>query len=115
MVIIVEKHRCHLQNYCLLISEKVHIRNLSEPEFDENIINHLVMNEQRLLTLKALSKSFARVSKHGEPLKGPRWSADFVRGKGNGLIFLLHGKPGVGKTCTAGRDRCVLKRTRNIY
>ncbi|KAF2871550.1 hypothetical protein BDV95DRAFT_572261 [Massariosphaeria phaeospora] len=29
------------------------------------------------------------------------WSADFVKGKGEGLIFLLHGKPGVGKTYTA--------------
>lgn len=31
------------------------------------------------------------------------WSADFVQGKGEGLTFLLHGKPGVGKTYTAGK------------
>ena len=31
------------------------------------------------------------------------WSADFIKGKGEGLIFLLHGKPGVGKTYTAGK------------
>lgn len=30
------------------------------------------------------------------------WSADFVEGKGEGLTILLHGKPGVGKTYTAG-------------
>lgn len=30
------------------------------------------------------------------------WSADFIQGKGEGLTFLLHGKPGVGKTYTAG-------------
>jgi hypothetical protein len=30
------------------------------------------------------------------------WSADIVKGKGEGQIFLLHGAPGVGKTCTAG-------------
>jgi SpoVK/Ycf46/Vps4 family AAA+-type ATPase len=29
------------------------------------------------------------------------WSKDFVRDKGEGRIFLLHGSPGVGKTCTA--------------
>lgn len=27
---------------------------------------------------------------------------DLVRGKGLGMIFLLHGPPGVGKTLTAG-------------
>ncbi|KAH7045281.1 P-loop containing nucleoside triphosphate hydrolase protein [Macrophomina phaseolina] len=36
------------------------------------------------------------------------WSADFVSGKGEGLIFLLHGKPGVGKTYTA---ECVAAHT----
>ncbi|KAF9871018.1 ATPase [Colletotrichum karsti] len=81
--------------------ERVHIKNLSEAEFDENMISHLVMSEHRLKTLKALSKSFARVSRDGKPLHNERWSADFIRGKGSGLIFLLHGKPGVGKTYTA--------------
>lgn len=33
----------------------------------------------------------------------PSWSADFVTSKGEGLIFLLHGKPGVRKTYTAGQ------------
>ncbi|KAF4854276.1 ATPase family AAA domain-containing protein 3A [Colletotrichum siamense] len=89
--------------------ELVHIRNLSEPQFNENMISHLVMNESRLKTLKALSKSFARLTKHGDAMEDKRWSADFVRGKGNGLIFLLHGKPGVGKTCTA---ECIAEFTR---
>lgn len=30
------------------------------------------------------------------------WSADIIPGKGEGQIFLLHGRPGVGKTLTAG-------------
>lgn len=38
----------------------------------------------------------------GSLLDMSAWSADFVKGKGEGLIFLLHGKPGVGKTYTAG-------------
>lgn len=73
------------------------------------MISHLVMSESRLKTLKALLKSFARVTQAEEALTDKRWSADFVRGKGNGLIFLLHGKPGVGKTCTA---ECIAEFTR---
>lgn len=90
-------------------AENVHIRNLTEPHFSENMISHLVMSDSRLKTLKALAKSFARITQHNEPMKDARWSADFVRGKGNGLIFLLHGKPGVGKTCTAGKRPFLMK------
>ncbi|KAF4921572.1 ATPase family AAA domain-containing protein 3B [Colletotrichum viniferum] len=89
--------------------ENVHIRNLTEPHFSENMISHLVMSDSRLKTLKALAKSFARITQHNESMNDARWSADFVRGKGNGLIFLLHGKPGVGKTCTA---ECIAEFTR---
>ncbi|KAH8784551.1 hypothetical protein F5882DRAFT_247751, partial [Hyaloscypha sp. PMI_1271] len=37
--------------------------------------------------------------KHSEAL---RWdSLDLIRGKGTGLVILLHGVPGIGKTATA--------------
>ncbi|KAF6819054.1 P-loop containing nucleoside triphosphate hydrolase (ATPase) [Colletotrichum plurivorum] len=36
------------------------------------------------------------------------WSGDFIKGKGEGLTFLLHGKPGVGKTYTA---ECIANHT----
>ncbi|KAI0600021.1 P-loop containing nucleoside triphosphate hydrolase protein [Biscogniauxia sp. FL1348] len=81
--------------------EVLHVRHFSEPEFDEDLINHLVMEPQRKRTLKSLAKSFARTNKHGEEMTREPWAADFVKGKGHGLIFLLHGRPGVGKTCTA--------------
>ncbi|KAI0432789.1 P-loop containing nucleoside triphosphate hydrolase protein [Xylaria sp. FL1042] len=81
--------------------EILHVRDFAEPKFDENLVNHLVMEPQRKRTLKALAKSFARADKNGERLKDEPWSADFIQGKGNGLIFLLHGRPGVGKTYTA--------------
>ena len=67
------------------------------------MIDNLVMDETRVRTLKALAKSFARVNKDEKPIDREFWAADFVKGKGNGLVFLLHGRPGVGKTCTAGR------------
>jgi len=30
--------------------------------------------------------------------------ADYIKGKGEGQIILLHGPPGTGKTLTAGMD-----------
>ncbi|KPM34603.1 hypothetical protein AK830_g11966 [Neonectria ditissima] len=89
--------------------ELLHVRHFQEPSFDEGMINNLVMHEGRKGLLKALSKSFARRNKREEVIPGDLWSADFVKGKGSGLIFLLHGKPGVGKTCTA---ECIAAFTR---
>lgn len=86
----------------------LHVRDFVEPEFDENLINYLVMEPQRKRTLKALAKSFARIDKNEEQLKGEPWTADFVQGKGHGLIFLLHGRPGIGKTYTAGKVHAAL-------
>jgi hypothetical protein len=74
-----------------------------EPQFHESMIDSLVMNDERKMMLKALAKSFARVNRRDEQLDRELWTADFVQGKGSGLVFLLHGQPGVGKTCTAGK------------
>jgi hypothetical protein len=66
------------------------------------MIESLVMDEGRLKTLKSLAGSFARLNQNGHRLLEKPWVADYVDGKGNGLIFLLHGGPGMGKTFTAG-------------
>jgi len=81
--------------------ELLYVDLFGEPEFPEDMIGSLVMDQKRKKTLKALSKSFIRRNKREEELGRDMWSADFVKGKGGGLIFLLHGKPSVGKTCTA--------------
>ncbi|KLU88125.1 hypothetical protein MAPG_07112 [Magnaporthiopsis poae ATCC 64411] len=82
--------------------ERLYVNKFREPKFNEEMIDNLVMPEKRLKTLKALSKSFIRIDSTGEPMgHAHQWAADFVEGKGNGLIFLLHGSPGVGKTYTA--------------
>ncbi|KAM5360948.1 hypothetical protein ACJZ2D_013402 [Fusarium nematophilum] len=81
--------------------EQVYIRDLSEPKFNGEMIDSLVMEPVQLRRLRALAQSFARIDKDGNQLVRQAWSADFVKGKGLGLIFLLHGRPGVGKTCTA--------------
>lgn len=33
------------------------------------------------------------------------FSSDFIQGKGEGQILLLHGPPGTGKTLTAGIEK----------
>jgi signal recognition particle GTPase len=76
---------------------------MSEPNFEESMIDSLAMDSKRLNMLKALAKSYVRLNTLGERSERELWSADFVKGKGSGLIFLLHGMPGVGKTCTAGK------------
>lgn len=80
-----------------------HVRNFREPEFNQQMIDALVTDEDRVITLKALAQSFMRVNQDLDTIDRPAWTADFVKGKGNGLTFLLHGRPGVGKTYTAGR------------
>jgi flagellar biosynthesis GTPase FlhF len=67
------------------------------------MIDNLVMDPIRIKTLKALAGSYIRQNVHGDELKTDPWNADFIQGKGQGQIILLHGKPGVGKTCTAGK------------
>lgn len=84
-------------------TERVHVKNLSVPHFDETMVNNLIIDKKKKLTLTTLAKSFARRNKTGVDIPKPMWSADFVEGKGTGVIFLLHGKPGVGKTLTAGK------------
>lgn len=68
------------------------------------MIDDLVMDPTRVKILKALAQSYIRVNKRGKSIEHEPWAADFVNGKGHGLIFLLHGKPGVGKTVTAGKS-----------
>jgi DNA polymerase III delta prime subunit len=89
--------------------------------FERNSINDLVLDpEENKSLLKALAKRYAQkpadidvlppvikdgVTVVGNSPDGP-YAADFVEGKGEGQIILLHGPPGVGKTCTAGK-RCI--------
>lgn len=47
--------------------------------------------------IKAIVKTYTEVEG-----KGGKFSADFISGKGEGQVFLLHGPPGTGKTLTAG-------------
>lgn len=93
-----------------------------EADFDTTLFDHLVLKDSTKEMIKSLTEMYIRdsevqfrreeelytdittVHRGGSKPKERQatWSADFVQGKGDGLVFLLHGKPGVGKTYTAG-------------
>ncbi|KAJ3938637.1 uncharacterized protein N0V96_011367 [Colletotrichum fioriniae] len=58
------------------------------PDFDED-----EWGGEKLKIIKALAE---------RQMTSKPWSADYIRNKGEGVVILLHGPPGVGKTYTVG-------------
>ncbi|KAK7193192.1 ATPase family AAA domain-containing protein 3B 4 [Paraphaeosphaeria sporulosa] len=73
----------------------VDVGGLAEPTIVEDAINRLVMDEVNKGVIKAIARTYT------ENKAGARFKADFIYGKGEGQILLLHGPPGTGKTLTA--------------
>ena len=72
------------------------VENLQEPEIDYDAINQLELEQSKTKDLiKAICQNYTSKDSHLS------YAADFIQGKGEGHIFLLHGPPGVGKTLTA--------------
>ena len=70
----------------------------------DQTFDHLVLPPKHKKIMRALVQNHTRGSTTNE-LKADSvdedFSMDLIRGKGKGLIILLHGVPGVGKTSTA--------------
>lgn len=104
----------------------IHLSGLGPVRPDLDAFKYLVLDPAIKLTVKSLIGKFAALSSststsspsaaaenhsaEKESILSPAiasssaltpWPTDFVRNKGLGRIFLLHGSPGVGKTCTA--------------
>lgn len=60
----------------------------------DSAIDRLVMSNPLKELIKGIAKTYTD--------KSELFSADFIHGKGEGQIILLHGPPGTGKTLTAG-------------
>ena len=71
----------------------VKISELKDVIFREDSFKKLVIKAKHKTVVKAMVRSY--LSK--EPTFG-----DLIQGKGRGLVVLLHGAPGTGKTLTAG-------------
>ncbi|KAL6043367.1 Mitochondrial sorting-like protein [Balamuthia mandrillaris] len=69
------------------------IDNLSDIRFDDTAYENLVLPAEKKSLIKALVED-----NRGEQ---DERATDLISGKGGGVIFLLHGPPGVGKTLTA--------------
>ncbi|KAI0860003.1 P-loop containing nucleoside triphosphate hydrolase protein [Xylaria cubensis] len=63
--------------------------------------NKLVIDSLTRDTILALVQTHEKKDSLDPSDEDPTVSVDLVRGKGEGLIILLHGEPGVGKTSTA--------------
>jgi hypothetical protein len=75
----------------------LNISHLRPVKTDKEAFKYLVLDDEVKMLVKALIGKFANaVDTSISP-----WGNDFVKNKGEGRIFLLHGSPGVGKTCTA--------------
>lgn len=72
------------------------VDHLEDASMASTAIDSLVMDKSN----KDLIKAIARTYTDGDQYR--RFSADFIQGKGEGQIILLHGPPGTGKTLTAG-------------
>jgi len=85
------------------------IDRLTDVEYDSmSGWKDLVIDESIKNTVLALVQNHERPDGSSERIDGALSSVDLVQGKGKGLIILLHGEPGVGKTSTA---ECVADHT----
>jgi hypothetical protein len=74
-----------------LLLDQLDVEGLTEPNISERAIDRLVMRpESNKDTIKAIVKTYTDRDDN-------RFRADFIHGKGEGQIILLHGPPGTGK------------------
>lgn len=88
---------CHSTHPCLPVFSveyrtwgEVPVNSISEINFDETAFNRIVLPQQTKDIVSTLVINFYKTE-----------CCDFIVGKKRGLIFLLNGPPGVGKTLTA--------------
>ena len=81
------------------------VAHISDIQWDTGAFDSLVLPEAQKRIVRALVESHTKI--HDK--KGTGFD-DFIKGKGRGLVAVLHGRPGVGKTLTAEGISEFLKR-----
>ncbi|KAJ6617973.1 P-loop containing nucleoside triphosphate hydrolase protein [Mycena sp. CBHHK59/15] len=72
-----------------------HVDDIGPVTFDENAWDHLVLDPETKVLIKAL----VQVTRNSN--SSSKIITDVITGKGGGMISVLHGPPGTGKTLTA--------------
>ena len=78
------------------------IENILRIKWNTDAFERLVLRDRVKELVKALVSVRASNSRKVRDLGAAGERDDIVAGKGKGLIMLLHGGPGTGKTLTAG-------------
>lgn len=81
------------------------VAHISDIKWDTGAFDSLVLPEAQKRIVRALVESHTKQSD-----KKDSGFDDFIKGKGKGLVAVLHGRPGVGKTLTAEGISEFLKR-----
>ncbi|EWC48972.1 hypothetical protein DRE_00277 [Drechslerella stenobrocha 248] len=84
------------------------VNKLDMVKWDNNAFDCLVLPKNQKTLIRALIESHTKGS--GIAKEGEVDFDDIIQGKGQGLVMLLHGKPGLGKTLTAESISETLKR-----
>jgi hypothetical protein len=79
---------------------RFYIDNISDVDWNRSALDGLILPEERKSVLEALVFSHAF----------PNRVRDEMKQKGKGLVVLLHGSPGSGKTMTAGERSCRMRK-----
>ena len=84
----------HVHGYCLRdkVWKSLNVNQLKPVNFRKNAWDRLVLDDEYKDIVQAMVSSYVEKSSSVE---------DLVAGKGAGLVALLHGPPGIGKTLTA--------------
>lgn len=98
-------HLCEVEAPAFFLSDRewgyVHLARLQPVQTDHEAFENLVLGAEVKTTVRALVGKFAHDVAVQNTGRVAPWPRDIVKNKGEGRIFLLHGSPGVGKTCTA--------------
>jgi hypothetical protein len=79
----------------------VDIQSLRPVVSQDNVFRDLKIDENHKRMVKSLVKAHFKKQEYQKVQPTTDLNQDIIRGKGSGLVILLHGVPGVGKTATA--------------